>query len=74
METQAGVGPVEWQESQDLDGLVADAALRDLVQWRAEYAIKLRNHVHHLGSVIRTAGELLFDGAIRPPHDSLEQH
>jgi hypothetical protein len=65
---------VEWQQSQDVDGWVADAALRSLVEWRADDAVNLRNHVHYLRTVMRTAGELSLDGVARPSSESPRQH
>ena len=70
---QVGATQVEWQQPQDVDIWVADAAVRDLRVWRAGDAIDLRNHVHYLRHVMRAAGELLRDGTARMPRDSLRQ-
>jgi len=73
-DTQVGATQVDWQEPQDVDMWVADAAVRDLSEWRAGYAVKLRNHIHHLRQVLRAAdGELILDGAARKPQDSHPQ-
>jgi len=65
---------VEWQESGEVDLWVADAAVRNLSAWRAEYAVTLRNRLHYLRGAMRAAGELLFDGAVeRPPDNRQEQ-
>jgi hypothetical protein len=64
---------VDWQEPQDVDTWVADAAVRDLSEWRAGYAVTLRNHIHHLRRVMRADGELHLDGAARKPRDSPQQ-
>jgi hypothetical protein len=71
---QVGASRVQWQESQDVDTWLADAAVRDLSEWRAEYAVTLRNRVHYLRGAMRAAGELLFDGAVQRPPDNRQQH
>jgi hypothetical protein len=70
---QVGAVQVDWQEPQDVDTWVADAAVRDLSEWRAGYAVTLRNHIHHLLQVMRADGELPLDGAARKPQDRLQQ-
>lgn len=46
-DAQVGATPVEWQQPQDVDIWAADAAVRDLWEWRAGDAIDLRNHVYY---------------------------
>ena len=64
---------MDWQEPGDVDVWVADAAVRDLSEWRAEYAVTLRNQVHYLRGAMRAAGELPLDGAVQRPPDHRQQ-